>query len=79
MCSVPLCYYIDCSRPCSGGGTRSPDCAVCLCDRDVVKGRVRRAASPGTPLGGVEIRVKGRELQVEANTNSLGKIPVIVK
>ena len=74
-----LCYYIDCSRPCSGGGVLSPDCAVCVCDDDVVEGRVRCAASPNTPLGGVEIRVKGRELQVETYTTSLGKLFVIVK
>ena len=71
---MSLCYYIDCSRPCSGGGVLSRDCAVCLCARDAVEGRVRRAASPNTPLGGVEIRVRGRELQVENYTNSLGKL-----
>ena len=74
-----LCYYIDCSRPCSGGGVLSPDCTVCLCDDDVVEGRVRRAAPPNTPLGGVEIRVEGRELQVENSTNSLGNVLFIVK
>ena len=74
---MSLCYYIDCSRPCSSGVLS--DCTVCLCGGDVVEGRVRRAASPNTPLGGVEIRVKGKELQVETYTNSTGKLVVIAK
>ena len=49
------------------------NCKVCMCDSETVVGRVRCETPPNTPLGGVEIRVGGRELHVETYTNSTGK------
>ena len=67
---------VDCSRTCSGSGVLA-DCAVCMCDGDMVMGRVRSAASPNIPLGGVEIRVGGKELKVETSTNSIGSHQIL--
>lgn len=61
----------DCDKDCSPDGVLDADCTVCLCD-ETVTGRTRRLAAPGTPLGGVSIRIVGREWEEADLSDSQG-------
>ena len=50
---------------------------MCLCEGETVVGRVKSETPPNIPLGGVEIRVGGREQVVEASTDETGELTLI--